>query len=83
VVTGGGVRVIGPSNITSTVPNNASHLYARNVANFVRHLAAEGPPPTARGDPGDEILAATLVCRGGEIVHQRVLEALDAERTPA
>jgi NAD(P) transhydrogenase subunit alpha len=80
VVTEGGVRVIGPANITSSVPTHASQLYARNLANFLQYVIADGQ---LRVTPDDEIATGTLVCHGGEVVHQRVLDALQAERTPA
>src|SRR5690606_10357088 len=38
----GGVRVIGPVNLPSTVPHHASLMYARNVANFLALLVREG-----------------------------------------
>jgi NAD(P) transhydrogenase subunit alpha len=80
VVTDGGVRVIGPENITSTVPTHASQLYARNVASFVQHLVSDGELRVAADD---EIATGTLVCHGGAVVHQRVLDALQAEGAPA
>ena len=80
IVTDGGVRVIGPANITSTVPTHASQLYARNLANFLQYVVTDGELRVAAGD---EIATGTLVCHGGEVVHQRVLEALQPEKAPA
>jgi NAD(P) transhydrogenase subunit alpha len=79
VVTSGGVHVIGPANITSSVPTHASQLYARNLANFLQYVVTEGELRVAADD---EIATGTLVCHGGEVVHQRVRDALQPERTP-
>ena len=80
VETTGGVRVIGPANIASTVATHASQMYARNVAAFVQHLVSDGE---LRVDPDDEIAIGTLVAHGGRVVHQRVADALEAARSPA
>jgi NAD(P) transhydrogenase subunit alpha len=80
VTTDGGVRVIGPANITSTVPTHASHLYARNVASFVQYLVTDGELRVA---PDDDIATGTLVANGGEVRHPRVLEALRSAGAPA
>jgi NAD(P) transhydrogenase subunit alpha len=38
----GGVTIIGPTNIPSTMPYHASELYARTVHNFLMHLIHDG-----------------------------------------
>ncbi|HXJ66699.1 MAG TPA: NAD(P) transhydrogenase subunit alpha [Actinomycetota bacterium] len=80
VVTPRGVRVIGPANITSTVAWHASQLYARNLANFLQYVVADGSLTVAADD---EIATGTLVCHGGQVVHPRVLDALQSEKAPA
>jgi len=80
VETPGGVRVIGPANITSSVATHASQMYARNVAAFVQHLVTDGE---LRVSSDDEIGTGTLVAHGGRVVHERVADALEAERSPA
>jgi len=71
----GGVTVIGPVNVPSSVPHHASLMYARNVANFLGLLIADG---VLAPDLDDEIVAQSNVCRGGEIVNERVRDALGA-----
>jgi NAD(P) transhydrogenase subunit alpha len=68
-----GVTILGPINLPSTVPSDASQMYARNISSFLLHLKKDGP---AWVDPKDEIATATLVARGGEVVHPRVRAAL-------
>jgi NAD(P) transhydrogenase subunit alpha len=77
VETAGGVRVIGPANIASSVATHASQMYARNVAAFVQHLVDGGE---LRVDPDDEIATGTLVAHGGKVVNQRVADALEGSR---
>ncbi len=70
-----GVTIIGAVNLASTVPYHASQMYAKNVATFFLHLTRGGKLLL---DLDDEITRETLVTRGGEVVHPRVREALQA-----
>ncbi|MCG6927393.1 MAG: NAD(P) transhydrogenase subunit alpha [Acidobacteria bacterium] len=72
-VTSHDVTVMAPENLAATVPYHASQLYAKNLANFVVNLAADG---ALQLDKDDEIVQQSMVARGGEIVHPRVREAL-------
>jgi proton-translocating NAD(P)+ transhydrogenase subunit alpha len=71
----GRVTVIGPVNLASSVPHHASQMYAKNLATFLALIARDGQ---LRIDTGDEIVRETLVARGGDVVHPRVLESLGA-----
>jgi NAD(P) transhydrogenase subunit alpha len=64
VVVKHGVRIVGPSSLPSTMPADASALYARNLLHFVNVLV---DPKTGelKMDRSDEIIAATLVCTEG------------------
>jgi NAD(P) transhydrogenase subunit alpha len=66
-----GVAVLGSINLASTVPYNASQLYARNVSAFLLHLFRDGKLHT---DGDDEITRETLVTQGGQIVNPRLRE---------
>jgi NAD(P) transhydrogenase subunit alpha len=70
VVTGG-VTIIGWVNVGSSVPHDASQMYARNMVAFLTHLVKEGKP---RLDADDEIIRSTLITRRGEVVNARVRE---------
>jgi NAD(P) transhydrogenase subunit alpha len=61
----GGVTIIGPTNIPSTMPYHASELYARTVHNFLMHLLHEGK---IQINPDDELSRSTLLTHSGEIV---------------
>ncbi len=68
-----GVTIIGPVNLPSTVPTDASLMYARNLANLVSHLTQDGKLTL---DLQDDIVQGLLVCREGEVVHPRVRQTL-------
>jgi len=69
----GGVKIIGPVNIPTTIPFHASQMYAKNVTTFLLHLTDEG---NLKIDTEDEITEGTLITRGGKVVNSRVLEAM-------
>ena len=71
-VTHDGVHVLGPVNLPAAVPYHASQMYGQNISTFLQHLVEDGQ---LKLDMEDEITSGTLVARGGEIVHPRVLEA--------
>lgn len=76
-----GVTILGPTNITSTLPYHASQLYAKNVTNFLRHLVKKGELTI---DLNDEITRETLLVRDGEVTPPRIRQALGlAEAQPA
>jgi len=64
-VTHGGVRVLGPVNLVSTVPLHASQMYSRNVTTLLKHLIKEGALAL---DLDDEITRGALVTHAGEVV---------------
>jgi len=55
-----GVTIVGPTDLPSTAPLDASRLYARNVMALLEHLAPEGELVL---DFDDEITAAACVTR--------------------
>jgi NAD(P) transhydrogenase subunit alpha len=76
----GGVTVLGPTNLASSVAHDASLMYAKNITAFLLHLVKDGK---LRVDMEDEIVRRTLVAVRGEVVHTKVLEALSNERKVA
>jgi NAD(P) transhydrogenase subunit alpha len=66
-----GVTIIGRINVASEAPYHASQMYARNVTAFLLHLVRDG---RLRLESQDEIIRATLLTHGGEIVNERVRE---------
>jgi len=72
-VVSGGVTIMGPLNLPSTIPYHASQMYARNIATFLKYLVKDGKLVL---DHEDEIVRETLVTHGGEVVHPKVREML-------
>jgi NAD(P) transhydrogenase subunit alpha len=66
IVESGGVKIVGYSNVPSRVAADASHLYARNLLNFVTLMVKEKKLDI---DWEDELIAGTLICKDGKIVH--------------
>jgi NAD(P) transhydrogenase subunit alpha len=66
-----GVAIVGMINLASTVPYNASQVYAKNLANFLAQLVKDGK---LQLNMKDEITSSTLITQDGEIVNQRVRE---------
>jgi NAD(P) transhydrogenase subunit alpha len=64
-----GVLIIGPLNLPSTVPFQASEMYARTVTSYLLHLLKDGSPHL---DLGDELTRGPLVTHQGEILHEVV-----------
>jgi NAD(P) transhydrogenase subunit alpha len=63
-VMAGGVAVLGPMNVPSTVPLHASQMYSRNLQALLFHLVQDGQ---LRIDVGDEITRAVAVVHAGEV----------------
>ncbi|MDJ0532613.1 MAG: Re/Si-specific NAD(P)(+) transhydrogenase subunit alpha [Xenococcaceae cyanobacterium MO_207.B15] len=72
-VTSHGVTIISPTNLPSTVPVNTSQMYAKNLLNLVKYLAKDGE---LKLDFEDDITSSACVTHGGEILNERVKQAL-------
>lgn len=68
-----GVTVMGPANLPASIPYHASQMYARNVTTFITNMVKDGE---ININMEDEIIADTLVTRGGDVVNPRIREML-------
>lgn len=68
VVTGG-VSIIGPVNLPSSMPVHASQLYSRNILSLLGLLVKDGK---LNLDFTDDILKGACVAHGGQVVNERV-----------
>jgi NAD(P) transhydrogenase subunit alpha len=73
VTTANGVTIVGLLNLPSTLPHDASRLYARNVQALLDYITKDGALAL---DPEDEIVAGTTLTRDGQIVHAATRAAL-------
>jgi len=71
------VLVLAPANLATTVPVDASRLYARNLLEFVRQIVKDGKLEL---NLEDEIIAETLLTHRGRVV--RPLNFKPGEATP-
>ncbi|AJY14532.1 Re/Si-specific NAD(P)(+) transhydrogenase subunit alpha [Burkholderia dolosa] len=68
VIVHNGVTIAGHTNLASMVASDASALYARNLLDFMKLIVTkEG---ALNIDLTDDIVAATLLCRDGELTRQ-------------
>jgi NAD(P) transhydrogenase subunit alpha len=70
-----GVTVLGPRNLASTLPSDASQMYARNIAAFLQNLVKDETIDIDRDDP---IIGESLLTFDGEVVNERVRGILEA-----
>ncbi|MEP7195686.1 MAG: Re/Si-specific NAD(P)(+) transhydrogenase subunit alpha [Saprospiraceae bacterium] len=63
VVVKHGVKIVGISNLPSTLATNASELYAKNVFNLLMHLVDKG---SFKWDMEEEITKGTLIVHQGK-----------------
>ena len=68
-----GVTILGPTNLPSEVPHDASLMFGKNVATLLAHIVKDGK---VRVDADDEIIRETLVASGGQVTHPRIREKL-------
>jgi NAD(P) transhydrogenase subunit alpha len=68
-----GVQILGVTNLPSTVPLDASQLYAKNVQTLLDYIIKDGALAL---DMSDEIVAGTTIVHDGTITHKPTLDAL-------
>jgi H+-translocating NAD(P) transhydrogenase subunit alpha len=71
----GTVTLVGMKDVASAMPADASRLYAKNVANFIALMVAEGQVVP---DFGDEVVAGACLTHDGEVRHGPTAAALAA-----
>jgi NAD(P) transhydrogenase subunit alpha len=74
--TDNGVTIIGCINLPASVPFHASQTYSKNISTFLLSLIKNGQWSF---DATDEVVAGTLVTRGGDVVHPRVNDLLESK----
>ena len=68
-----GVTILGPTNLPSEVPHDASQMFAKNVATLIGHLAPKGE---LKLDRSDEITRETMAAFEGQVVQTRLRELI-------
>ncbi len=62
-----GVKIVGYANVPSRLAVDASALYSRNLAEFMKLIV--GKDGGLAIDPADEIIKGSLLTRDGQVVH--------------
>jgi len=68
-----GVTLIGVKNIPGLLPTSSTWMFSNNLYNLVKYLVKDG---RLQLDRNDEIVAKSLVCIDGELVHAGAREAM-------
>ncbi len=68
-----GVTIHGPLNLPSSMAQQASQLYSRNITSFLLAMLKDG---SITIDTKDELVRGPLVVLNGEIVHEQARKAL-------
>jgi NAD(P) transhydrogenase subunit alpha len=64
----GDVRIVGYANVAGRIPASASALYARNLYAFVETMVDKAKK-ALNVNWDDELVKATVLTRGGKVVH--------------
>lgn len=72
---GGSITLVGMKDVPSTMPYDASRLYAKNIANLLELMTKD---KKVQPDFADEVVAGALLTHDGEIRHQPTAEALQS-----
>lgn len=71
-----GVSIIGPVNLSTTVPYHASMMYAKNVTAFLQNLIKDGQMNL---NMEDQIIKDTLLTHNGEIMNAQVRDIVNTK----
>ena len=72
-----GVQVIGPDNIAATIPVHASQMYSKNIVTLIGEFVSM-KDGTLNLDFSNDVVGPSTVTHGGEVVNERVKQALGA-----
>ena len=70
-----GTTILGPTDLPSRVPADASRMYSRNLEELLKRVVADGE---LRIDLEDEIIGGAAITHAGEIVSQRARAVLES-----
>jgi len=71
------VKIVGPTNLASSMPDHASQLYAKNVESLLGLMVDE--EGNLKLDFDDDVIAGACITRDGEIVHEGAQKAAGAQ----
>ncbi len=72
----GGVTILGPVNLASSMPTHASQMYSKNITTFLDLMLEDG---NVKMDFADEIVSATCITHEGAIKHDATRSVVEGE----
>ena len=82
VVTIGGVKIVGHNNVPGRIAASSSLLYAKNLFSFLETMISKDTKTFAI-NPEDELVKATMLTHGGQVVHPAFAAAPKSEAKAA
>ena len=67
----GGVKIIGPVNLPSTLSIHASQMYSKNLSTIVEYIVKDGEISL---DFDDEIIKSACITHEGKVINERLME---------
>jgi NAD(P) transhydrogenase subunit alpha len=67
------VTIMGPTNLSSEIPQHASQMFAKNVVTLMQLLTKKGELEI---DLKDEVIRETLAAKDGQVQNARLRETL-------
>lgn len=65
-----GVCIVGNSNLSATMPADASKMYGKNILNFLQLLVTKEGAIHLNWD--DDLVKGSCITHGGELIHERL-----------
>ncbi len=69
-----GVKILGPLNLPSSTPEDASRMFSRNIQSFLQGIVKDGE---LNLDFEDEVVSGTCITHEGKVVHETVKNAIE------
>ncbi len=69
-----GIKILGPTNLASEIPNHASQMFSNNITKFLMNMVKEGQLDV---NMEDEIVSGTIATNDGEVANARLREMLE------
>jgi NAD(P) transhydrogenase subunit alpha len=73
-----GIKIIGPLNLPSSTPEDASRMFSRNIQSFLQGIVKDGE---LNLDFEDEVVSGTCITHEGKVVHEIVKKAIEGSQS--
>ena len=73
-----GVKILGPLNLASSTPEDASRMFSRNIQSFLQGIMKDGE---LNLDFEDEVVSGTCITHEGKVVHEMVKKAMEGSQS--